>query len=368
MAYNIEMKLSYVERVCNIFKVFIVHDQIKISMKNAEGREAADRIINLLTRAKGSPPKIPNQDILTILRFSLQLFTNEPNILEVRAPINVCGDVHGQFPDFITIFEKAEFPPNARYLFLGDYVDRGTQSLEVICLLLAYKVKFPNHIYMIRGNHETREMTEQYGFQVECQSKQNKQTYLEFINVFDAMPLAAIINNTYFCIHGGLTPDLTSIDQIKAIKRPTQIQEHGFLADLVWSDPSAKVEEFAPSDRGLTVVWGEKVATKFLEENGFSKIIRAHQMCEEGIDYPFSPNESVMTVFSAPWYAGEYKNKGAFIKIDKDLSITPVMILHNDKAPAMTFATQAPPGKDKKDKGGKGGNKGKNKDKKGKRK
>ena len=326
-------------------------------MKNSEGRESADKIISLLTRSKGSIPKIPNQDILTVLHASHQLFLKEPNVLNLRAPINVCGDVHGQFPDFITIFEKAEFPPNAKYLFLGDYVDRGTQSLEVICLLLALKVRYPNHIYLIRGNHETKEMTEEYGFAVECQSKQNKATYQEFITVFDALPLAATINNTFFCIHGGLTPELESVDQIRAISRPTQIQEHGFLADLVWSDPSKDVEEFAPSSRGLTVVWGVKMAHKFLERNGFTKLIRAHQMAEEGIDYPFAPDECVMTVFSAPWYAGEFRNKGAFIKLDKNLGITPVPIVHNDKAAPMTFA--APPPADNKGKGKKGKDKGK---------
>jgi serine/threonine-protein phosphatase PP1 catalytic subunit len=331
-------------------------------MKHSDGKESADRIISLLTRTKGFMPKIPNRDILNVLRAATPIFLNEPSVLNLRAPINVCGDVHGQFPDFITIFEKAEFPPNAKYLFLGDYVDRGPQSLEVICLLFAMKVRFPNHIFLIRGNHETREMTEEYGFAVECQSKQNKFTYQEFIAVFDSLPLAATINDKFFCIHGGLTPGLERVEQINLISRPTQIQERGFLADLVWSDPSKDVEEFAPSERGLTIVWGKKIAHKFLETNGFTKIIRAHQMVEEGYDYPFAPDECVITVFSAPWYAGEFKNKGAFLKIDKNLGITPVHILHNDKAEPMKFA--APPAVRKNDKKGK---KFKDKGKKGKR-
>lgn len=339
-------------------------------MKNHEGREAADRIISLLTTGKAGSPKIPNQDVLAIIAGVTKIFYGEPNILKLRAPINVCGDVHGQFPDFIQIFNNSEYPPTSKYLFLGDYVDRGTQSLEVICLLYALKIKYPNHIYLIRGNHETKEMTEQYGFAVECSSKQNKATYGEFITSFDAMPLAATINDKFFCIHGGLTPDLKTIDQIAAIKRPTTIEEHGFLADLVWSDPNPKVDEWGPSERGMTVYWGWQPAVDFMNANGFTKIIRAHQMCE-GIDYPFEPDRSVMTVFSAPWYAGEYKNKGAYISVDKNLDITINPITHNEKAPEMKFAPPPPDksgkgGKGGKDKGGKGG-KGKGKDKRGRK-
>ncbi|EAY09925.1 Ser/Thr protein phosphatase, putative [Trichomonas vaginalis G3] len=328
-----------------------------------EAREAADEIINLLTRSKGTPPKLQNQTILTILNASKELFMKEPNILELRTPINVVGDIHGQFPDLMTVFQDGEFPPNSRYLFLGDYVDRGTQSLEVICLLFALKVRYPNHMFLLRGNHETKEMTEEYGFAVECSSKQNKATYMEFINVFDTLPLAALINNSYFCVHGGLTPDLHDLEQIRALPRPTQIQEHGFLADLVWSDPAKDVEDFAPSERGLTVKWGQKPAQQFMEANNLTKIIRAHQMAEEGIEYPFAPDYSVITVFSAPWYAGEFKNKGGFLKIDKNNHIDPIMIKHNDKAPPVTFAQYVPnknEGKGK-GKGGKEGKKGKRK-------
>ncbi|EAY23020.1 Ser/Thr protein phosphatase, putative [Trichomonas vaginalis G3] len=328
-----------------------------------EARAASDELINLLTRSKGVPPKLPNQTILTVLHASKELFEKEPNILDLRTPINVVGDIHGQFPDLMTIFQDGEFPPNSRYLFLGDYVDRGTQSLEVICLLLALKVRYPNHMFLLRGNHETKEMTEEYGFAVECSSKQNKATYSEFISVFDTLPLAAIINNSYFCVHGGLTPDLHELSQIRALPRPTQIQEHGFLADLVWSDPDRDFEEFAPSERGLTVKWGFKPAQQFMEANNLTKIIRAHQMAEEGIEYPFSPENSVITVFSAPWYAGEFKNKGGFLKIDKNNNIEPIIINHNDKAPPVTFAqpTQNKNEGKGRGKGGKDGKKGKRK-------
>lgn len=321
---------------------------------------SSQKIYDLLFKSKNPNVKLQKQDLINICQYSKEIFDKEPNVLNLHPPLNIVGDIHGQFNDFIQIFDIVDSPPNSRYLFLGDYVDRGTNSLEVIALLLSLKIKFPNHVYLIRGNHETREMTECYGFMVECQSKHSKDVYLEFINTFDSLPLAATVNNKFFCIHGGLTPDLHTIDQIALLTRPTQIQEHGFLADLVWSDPNPTVDEFAPSERGLTVYWGIKPAQKFMESNGFTKIIRAHQMAENGVDYPFEPDRSVITVFSAPWYAGEHRNKGAFLSVDKNMDITVHYLLHNDSAPPTAFA--APKQDNKKNKGGgKGGKKGKGK-------
>jgi len=327
-------------------------------MKQCEEKDRLDKIIGSLAKTRGSGVKIAASDALFLCQASLNKIQAEPNILELRAPLCVCGDVHGQFVDLLQIFTLAEYPPATRYLFLGDYVDRGTQSLEVICLLLALKLRYPNHIFLIRGNHETREMTEQYGFLVECSSKLNKAIYNEFIKLFDALPLAAIINERIFCIHGGLTPDLHSLDQIKNIPRPTKIEEHGFLADLVWSDPSIDVEEWAPNDRGLTVRWGFKPAKLFMESNHLTHIVRAHQMAENGVDYPFEPERSVITVFSAPWYAGEFKNLGAFLRVDKSLRIEVVLLTHDFNGPQTTFATTLPNdkggNKHKKDTKGKG--------------
>ena len=295
-------------------------------MKNNEEKDKLDKIFKLLNKNKSNSYKISNSDISFLIQNSIKLFLKEPNIIEIKAPYYICGDIHGQFPDLLNIFEKTEYPPNSRFLFLGDYVDRGDQSIEVICLLLTLKLKYPNHIYLLRGNHETKEMTQQYGFQIECQSKQNKQIYLEFCDLFDTLPLAALINEKIFCIHGGLTPDLNYLDQIKSISRPVQITEHGFLADLVWSDPCSEIDEWAPSERGLTVKWGLKVAKKFMENNKLNYIIRAHQMAEEGIDYPFNPDKSIITVFSAPWYANEFHNLGGYLYINKNLEIKTFII------------------------------------------
>ena len=333
-------------------------------MSKTEVLSIANSYISQLTDPKFRTLKFKQPDVSQLIAFTRPIFLSEPTVLQLHPPLNIVGDIHGQFPDLIRLFSMDELPPNSKYLFLGDYIDRGPQGLEVMCLLLSLKSKFPNHIFLLRGNHETREMTEIYGFFIECSSKINKAIYSEFIDLFDSLPLAAVIGTKIFCIHGGLTPDLHSLSQISSIKRPTTIEEAGFLADLVWSDPSTQVTEFGPNElRGKTVVWGLGPAESFLQQNGFTKLIRAHQMVE-GIEYPFSPNESVITVFSAPYYAGEFKNKGAFLKVDKSLNIEAIFLPHEPSKQAGPQLPYTGPGsKDKDSDKGKGG-KGKGKDKK----
>lgn len=298
-------------------------------IKNAADRERLDGIISSLFSNTSCNLKLSIPDVLFLVTSSTQLFQTEPTVLELHTPINVCGDIHGQFPDLLRIFELDEKPPNAHYLFLGDYVDRGPMGLEVICLLLALKLRYPNHVFMIRGNHETREMTEQYGFESECTAKTNKQVYSEFCTMFEYIPIGALIGRKIFCVHGGITPTLESVEQVKEIKRPADASKKGFLADLLWSDPNPDITDFGPNDRGDTVAWGVRPAKAFLEKNGFDLLIRAHQMTNYGYEYPFEPDECVLTVFSAPCYAGEYKNRGAFVKIDKNNNVTPIVLPHD---------------------------------------
>ncbi|OHS95555.1 Ser/Thr protein phosphatase [Tritrichomonas foetus] len=324
-------------------------------MKNSADRERLDGIINALYSNTSCRYKLSIPDVLFLVTSARDLFITEPTVLELHTPINICGDIHGQFPDLLRIFELDEKPPNAHYLFLGDYVDRGPMGLEVICLLLALKLRFPNHVFMIRGNHETKEMTEQYGFCEECVSKTNRQVYTEFCTMFENIPIAALVGRQIFCVHGGITPTLSTINQVREIKRPADASLKGFLADLLWSDPNPDLEEFGPNDRGDTVAWGLKPAKAFLENNGLTLLVRAHQMTNYGFEYPFEPDESVLTVFSAPCYAGEYKNRGAFIKIDKGNVVTPIVLPHepNSMAAANKLVTPRPESA-----GGRGGKKG----------
>ncbi|KAH0790329.1 Ser/Thr protein phosphatase [Histomonas meleagridis] len=289
-------------------------------------KDVTDQIINNLMGGDPSKINLTVKDIIFIISKSKPLLLLESSLLNLKAPLNICGDIHGQFTDLIHLFKLGGMPPNSRYLFLGDYVDRGKNSIECICLLLALKIKYPDSIYLLRGNHECEEMTALYGFSSECTDRANETVYKEFCQLFDTFPIAAVISNKIFCVHGGLSPELESINQIKTIQRPTPIPENGLLTDLLWSDPDSNTENWAPSERGFTSVWGLSQAKRFMKNNKFNVLIRAHQMNMQGIDFPFSPDKSVITVFSAPMYAGEYTNKGAFLKINEKLIITAVAL------------------------------------------
>ena len=174
-------------------------------------------------------------------------------------------------------------PPDTNYLFLGDYVDRGKQSIETICLLFAYKVKYPEGVFLLRGNHECQNITRIYGFWDECKRRYNLKLWREFINLFNCLPVAALVEDKILCMHGGLSPDLKHFDQIHNIKRPLEIPEKGIMCDLLWADPASnyaytKANGWGANDRGTSYVFSEKVVEDFLEKHDLDLIVRGHQV------------------------------------------------------------------------------------------
>jgi serine/threonine-protein phosphatase PP1 catalytic subunit len=145
---------------------------------------------------------------------------------DIHGPTQICGDIHGQYYDLLRLFEYGGFPPEANYLFLGDYVDRGKQSLETICLLLAYKIKYPENFFILRGNHECASINRIYGFYDECKRRYNIKLWKTFTDCFNCLPIAAIIDEKIFTMHGGLSPDLNSMEQIRRVMRPTDVSGH----------------------------------------------------------------------------------------------------------------------------------------------
>ena len=241
----------------------------------------------------------------------------QPTFLELESPITVCGDTHGQYPDLLKLFEVGGFPPETNYLFLGDYVDRGKQSLETICLLLAYKIKYDENFFLLRGNHECASINRIYGFYDECKKRYNLKLWKVFIDLFNCLPIAASIDDKILLMHGGLSPELNTVDQLKKIVRPTDVPEEGLLCDLLWSDPQSQCNGWGKNDRGVSVVFNEKVLSKFLQKNDMDLVCRAHQVVEEG--YEFFGDRQLVTVFSAPNYCGEFDNAGAMMVIDENL-------------------------------------------------
>ena len=195
------------------------------------------------------------------------------------------GDVHGQYYDLLRIFEYGGFPPEANYLFLGDYIDRGKQSIETVCLLLCYKIKYPENFFLLRGNHECAQINRIYGFYDECKRRYSIRLWKVFSDVFNCLPVAALIDEKIFCMHGGLSPELRNLEQIKNIMRPTDVPDTGLLCDLLWSDPERGVEEYGDNDRGVSFTFGENVVRKFNSKHDLDLICRAHQVVEDGYEF-----------------------------------------------------------------------------------
>ena len=207
------------------------------------------------------------------------------------------------------------------FVFLGDYVDRGYFSLETLTLLLCLKAKYPDKITLVRGNHESRQITQVYGFYEECVQKYgNTSVWKACCQVFDFMTLGAIVDGKVLCVHGGLSPEIRTLDQVRVVARAQEIPHEGAFCDLVWSDPE-DVETWAVSPRGAGWLFGDKVATEFCHVNGLSLIARAHQLVNEGYKYHFK-NQDVVTVWSAPNYCYRCGNMASVCEIGEDMKPT----------------------------------------------
>ena len=256
-------------------------------------------------------------EIKYLINTSKKILIEQPTFLDLESPVTVCGDTHGQYPDLLRLFELGGYPPDTNYLFLGDYVDRGEQSIETICLLLAYKIKFEENFFILRGNHESGSINRIYGFYDECKRRYNIKVWKHFVDLFNCLPIAACIDDKIFLVHGGLSPELKNMDDIKKIMRPTDVPEEGLLCDLLWSDPENISKDWGTNDRGVSVTFNAKVVEKFLENNELDLICRAHQVVEEC--YEFFGDKKLVTVFSAPNYCGEFDNNGGIMLVDENL-------------------------------------------------
>ncbi|XP_008462714.1 serine/threonine-protein phosphatase PP1-like isoform X1 [Cucumis melo] len=326
-----------------------------------------DDIINRLLEVRGRVGKqvqLSESEIRQLCQVSREIFLQQPNLLELEAPIKICGfplvkwsivdepeevfmwtenanadtcDIHGQYSDLLRLFEYGGLPPHANYLFLGDYVDRGKQSLETICLLLAYKIKYPENFFILRGNHECASINRIYGFYDECKRRFNVRLWKTFTECFNCLPVAALVDEKILCMHGGLSPDLNNLDQIRNMSRPTDVPDAGLLCDLLWSDPSKDVQGWGMNDRGVSFTFGADKVTEFLQKHDLDLICRAHQVVEDG--YEFFANRQLVTIFSAPNYCGEFDNAGAMMSVDETLMCSFQILKPADKKPKLNFGS-----------------------------
>ncbi|XP_024982054.1 serine/threonine-protein phosphatase PP1 isozyme 2-like isoform X2 [Cynara cardunculus var. scolymus] len=248
--------------------------------QNGQGIDPAvlDDIINRLLEFRQARTlrqvQLSEAEIRQLCAASREIFLQQPNLLELEAPIKICGDIHGQYGDLLRLFEYGGFPPDANYLFLGDYVDRGKQSLETICLLLAYKIKYPENFFLLRGNHECASINRIYGF------------YDEYA---------------------------------------------GLLCDLLWSDPNRELKGWGMNDRGVSYTFGADKVAEFLLQHDMDLVCRAHQVVEDG--YEFFADRKLVTIFSAPNYCGEFDNAGAMMSVDESLMCSFQILKPADRKP-----------------------------------
>ncbi|KAA0722771.1 Serine/threonine-protein phosphatase PP1-beta catalytic subunit [Triplophysa tibetana] len=309
----------------------------------AEGELDVDSLISRLLEVRGCRPgkivQMSEAEVRGLCIKSREIFLSQPILLELEAPLKICGDIHGQYTDLLRLFEYGGFPPEANYLFLGDYVDRGKQSLETICLLLAYKIKYPENFFLLRGNHECASINRIYGFYDECEDANARR--LHKVQPVSWLVLTVNADSTSNCgkpsrtastvcpspllwmrrssvaMEAGLSPDLQSMEQIRRIMRPTDVPDTGLLCDLLWSDPDKDVQGWGENDRGVSFTFGADVVSKFLNRHDLDLICRAHQVVEDG--YEFFAKRQLVTLFSAPNYCGEFDNAGGMMSVDETL-------------------------------------------------
>ncbi|KAH9916748.1 Metallo-dependent phosphatase [Epithele typhae] len=285
--------------------------------------------------------RLSHKQANAILEQATDLMSREPNLLHVPSPVTVCGDIHGQYYDLMKILEVGGTFDENSYLFLGDYVDRGCFGIECLLYLYALKLCYPSRIYLLRGNHECRHLTEYFTFKRECLHKYSLEIYDACIRSFQALPITALVDGKFFCVHGGISPELDTLKDLENLNRFEEPASKGLLCDLLWADPIPNFgHEQDPTmgaglppgvpfvdnhTRGCSYYYTYDAACKFLERNNLLGIFRGHEAQDAGYTMhrktPTKKFPSVITIFSAPNYLDVYHNRGAVIKY-KNKNIT----------------------------------------------
>ncbi|OJA08110.1 hypothetical protein AZE42_08039 [Rhizopogon vesiculosus] len=254
---------------------------------------------------------LPEPDMKVLCDRVRAILMEESNIQPVSSPVTICGDIHGQFWDLLELLRKGGQVPETSYIFMARHY-----SLETVSLLLALKARYPDKVTLLRGNHESRQITQVYGFYDECQQKYGSAAvWKACCSVFDFLNLAAIIDGETLCVHGGLSPDIRTLDQIRVLSRAQEIPHEGAFCDLMWSDPE-DIETWAVSPRGAGWLFGRNVTREFNHVNSLSLIARAHQLVQEGFKYMF--DDQLVTVWSAPNYCYRCGNMASILTIKED--------------------------------------------------
>ncbi|CUV04178.1 Serine/threonine-protein phosphatase [Cryptosporidium tyzzeri] len=273
-----------------------------------------DRQIEQLRRCE----PIKESEVKLLCMKAREILVEEANVQRIDTPVTICGDIHGQFFDLMELFKVGGELPDTNYLFLGDFVDRGYYSVETFLLLIALKVRYPDRIMLIRGNHETRQITQVYGFYDECLRKYGSVNVWRYCTeIFDYLSLASLIEDRILCVHGGLSPSITTIDEIRSLDRKQEVPHDGSMCDLLWSDPE-EINGWGISPRGAGYIFGSDVVKSFNHCNDIELITRAHQLAMDGYKWWFEQN--LVTVWSAPNYCYRCGNIATVMELDEQLN------------------------------------------------
>ncbi|KAN0099996.1 serine/threonine protein phosphatase 2B catalytic subunit [Hyaloscypha variabilis] len=321
-------QVSTMERVCKDVQAPAMHPPTDEQFFSPHDRTKPN--LQFLKQHFYREGRLTEAQALYIIEEGTKVLKQEPNLLEMDAPITVCGDVHGQYYDLMKLFEVGGDPAETRYLFLGDYVDRGYFSIECVLYLWSLKIWYPNTLWLLRGNHECRHLTDYFTFKLECKHKYSEKIYEACMESFCALPLAAVMNKQFLCIHGGLSPELHTLDDLKQIDRFREPPTHGLMCDILWADPLEEFGQEKTSEyfvhnhvRGCSYFFSYPAACNFLEKNNLLSVIRAHEAQDAGYRMYRKTRTtgfpSVMTIFSAPNYLDVYNNKAAVLKYENNV-------------------------------------------------
>ncbi|KAF8664226.1 hypothetical protein AX16_000788 [Volvariella volvacea WC 439] len=281
--------------------------------------------------------RLTEAQAIFILDLAIAVMRREENLVQVKSPVTICGDIHGQYYDLMKLFDVGGHWDETTYVFLGDYVDRGYFGIECLLYLYSLKIWYPKRFVLLRGNHECRHLTEYFTFKRECLHKYSVAVYEKCIESFCALPITALVDGRFFCVHGGISPELMKLDDLKKFNRFTEPGSTGLLCDLLWADPIANFGQEQPNaygsstfvpnaTRGCSYFFTYEAACKFLDRNGLLGIIRGHEAQDAGYTMhrktPSKKFPSVITIFSAPNYLDVYHNRGAILKYaNKNITI-----------------------------------------------
>ncbi|CAF3381804.1 unnamed protein product [Rotaria socialis] len=323
-------------RVCKDVRYPIVH-KLRID-ELFDFRHEERPNIDLLVHHLKNEGRLAEPTWRHLLSQAKAYFRQEPNLIRIPRDCTIVGDIHGQFYDLLSIFELGGPVGQQTYVFLGDYVDRGSFSCECLFLLLALKISYPRLFILLRGNHEARQMTQVFTYKKECQVKYSLDLWYESMSLFDCLPICALIDDRFLCMHAGISPHLKSIQDIVRLNRFQEIPSEGPLCDLMWSDPHRpfNARQTPPwifnNARNCSFFFSYKVCENFLIDNRLLAIIRAHEVVPNGLhiydrgslsDFPV-----LISLFSAPNYCDVYNNTAALIVYDGQRNLRPVYFRH----------------------------------------